>query len=122
MFRARMARKQIRLLLQASIRKVYDSNSGQFYYFNKRTGVVTWSKPVSMGSEEFLTPRAYAELRVKEQQEALEFARERRKAQRMARGGYSEAEAAAVVQSCFRKKMGWKKILVKTADVFDKVF
>ena len=100
MVRARMARKKIRLLLQASIRKVYDANSGQFYYFNKRTGVVTWSKPVSMGSEEFLTPRSYAGKMVQEQQEALEFARERRKAQRMACGGFTAEEAALVVQVC----------------------
>ena len=59
-FRAKIARRQMRMLMNSVTDKVWDEQSQRFYYFNKRTGEVSWEKPLCMGSEEMLTPRSFS--------------------------------------------------------------
>lgn len=52
LFRCRSARKRLRQLLESVFEKFYDHDSGQYYYFNKRTGETTWEKPRVLKSHE----------------------------------------------------------------------
>jgi hypothetical protein len=121
-FRARIARRQLRMLLNSVTDKVYDPNSGRHYYFNKRTGEVSWEKPLVMGTEELLTPRSFKAEQKKQSEEAKNFRMERRKAQRAARGGFSDKEAAIMVQRNFRTRISRRHYLVLLNATIDKVY
>ena len=62
MYRRKKARKRIRWMIANIFEKVVDERSGAFYYFNKRTGVSSWAKPVLMKENDDLemTPRSKA--------------------------------------------------------------
>ena len=52
-FRTRKAKVYIQSLLSMIMEKIFDEASGRYYYFNKRTGESSWSKPILMGSKDF---------------------------------------------------------------------
>jgi hypothetical protein len=52
LYRSRLARKQLRDLLQSIMERYYDEDSGLYYYYNKRTGQSTWTKPKVLGEIE----------------------------------------------------------------------
>lgn len=122
-FRSKMCRKHFRMLLNSTIDKVYDEDSGLYYYFNKKTGEVKWEKPKGMGDEEMLTPRTFALMAEKEGNEQAEFIKHRkleqqeqerqaakaRRAREMAqlqeKGQQAIEDAAArVLQGCWRMR------------------
>ena len=60
MFRRRQARKIIVQAIQSMYEKVYDEQSGMFFYFNKVTQQSIWTKPALLGywNDVELTPRS----------------------------------------------------------------
>jgi hypothetical protein len=50
LFRTRKARKYLRELLAGVFQKVQDDDSGDFFYYNTRTGESSWVKPKLLGS------------------------------------------------------------------------
>ncbi|KAH9186555.1 hypothetical protein AeNC1_011469 [Aphanomyces euteiches] len=51
-FRSRQARAKIRALIHRVYRKVRDPATGLYYYYNKQTGAVSWTKPKLLGSDD----------------------------------------------------------------------
>ena len=50
MYRTMRARRRIQMMALGAFEKVYDEESDTFFYFNKKTGQSTWTKPKSLGS------------------------------------------------------------------------
>ncbi|KAF1331330.1 Phosphatidylinositol 4-kinase, partial [Globisporangium splendens] len=53
-FRCCLARKVLYALLYARIEKVWDPHSRQYYYFDKRTGQSSWTKPLLLRYNDYL--------------------------------------------------------------------
>lgn len=53
MWRTREARKGFHEMLQKSFEKVYDHNSGAYFYFNKKDGTTSWDPPVALKADFF---------------------------------------------------------------------
>lgn len=53
LYRRRSAIKNLRNLIRSVFRKVYDTQSGQYFYENVLTGETSWNKPSLLGSEDF---------------------------------------------------------------------
>ena len=51
-WRRRLGLKALRRRLAAVVTKVLDAASGAHYYWDCRTGAVSWYKPALMGSED----------------------------------------------------------------------
>ena len=51
LFRSRRARANIRLLIRGMYSMVWDADQNSYYFWNRRTGEVKWSKPALLGSE-----------------------------------------------------------------------
>ena len=62
MYRRMKARRRIRWMISNIFEKVVDERSGAFYYYNKRTGTSSWTKPALMkGNDDLeMTPRSKA--------------------------------------------------------------
>ena len=59
-WRAKQARSKLRAIVRRQYKKVFDPNTKKFYYFNYRTKVAHWTKPLCLGSEDLeLTARQY---------------------------------------------------------------
>ena len=59
MFKVRRSRLMVQKLMRATYEKVYDESTGGTYYFNKKTGESSWTKPINLGSSDApLTPRS----------------------------------------------------------------
>lgn len=121
-FRARIARKHMRMVFNSMVDKTYDPTTGRYYYANKKTGTIRWQPPAGMTEEEMLTPRSFAKAKRTEEAEAQQFTRERRRAQRLARGGFTEAEAATLVQRQFRTRIARKHFRLLLNSTIDKVY
>ena len=120
--RIRLARKAYRVLLNAVIDKVFDMSTGRYYFVNKRTGEVQWQTPVGMGSEPMLTPRSFRSAQTQLNKDRVEFARERAKAQRQARGGYTADEAALVIQRASRTSLARRHFKQMINGTLEKIF
>jgi len=48
-FRTALARRRVVGVIMEQFRKIYDESSGNYYYFNKKTGKSTWDKPLLLG-------------------------------------------------------------------------
>ena len=59
-YRTRLARRNLRLLLQSVIEKVYDVDSGVYYYYNHKTCESSWEKPKGLGSDDIDQVTTYA--------------------------------------------------------------
>ena len=51
-YRGKLARRALRKLLMTVYREEVDEETGDFYYVNNRTGVVTWEKPMILRSND----------------------------------------------------------------------
>merc|ERR1712054_221615 len=51
-WRARKARKALHAAVNRRYEKIFDHSSGEFYYFNKRTGESVWQKPKLLDDDE----------------------------------------------------------------------
>jgi WW domain len=51
-FRAHRARRRIRAMLDSLYEKGYSKQEGAWFYYNKTTGVTSWSKPALYGVHE----------------------------------------------------------------------
>ena len=51
LFRSRRARANIRLLIRGMYSMVWDESQGSYYFWNRRTGEVKWTKPALLGGE-----------------------------------------------------------------------
>lgn len=51
-WRARKARKALHAAVNRRYEKIFDHSSGEFYYFNKRTGESVWEKPKLLDDDE----------------------------------------------------------------------
>ena len=118
-FRACLAKMEYRVLINAVIDKVFDHNAQRYYYVNKKTGEVQWRQPVGMGKEEMLTPRSFRAKESQKHKDRAEFALERRKAQRMARGGFSIDEAALLLQRMGRGKIARSRFGVRVNEAWE---
>jgi hypothetical protein len=52
LYRTRLARRNLVLLMKSVYEKVYDESTGAYFYFNSKTGESQWTKPVNLGNEE----------------------------------------------------------------------
>ena len=59
MYRAKRARALMKQLIKANYVKEYDEETGYFFYRNKRTGEVQYTKPVALGSDDLEDPKVY---------------------------------------------------------------
>lgn len=58
LWRARQARRGLRKLLRSVYQKGYDAETGQFYYYNTRLGISTWTKPKIFGNDDIAVHKA----------------------------------------------------------------
>lgn len=128
LYRCRKSRKLFNLLFKASIEKVFDewvvircllcnsfsSETGCFFYYNIMTGTSSWEKPVLLGKDEALTPRARAKLRLKVQK--------RLEGREKKAENFTADEAALSIQGLFRT-LHSKKMLRKVCKrIYEKVY
>ena len=59
MYRAKRARALMKQLIKANYVKEYDEDTGYFFYRNKRTGEVQYTKPVALGPDDLDDPKIY---------------------------------------------------------------
>ena len=52
MWRTRKARQQLHDMLLSVYDKLYDEESGMYYYYNNKTGESSWVKPKGLGSDD----------------------------------------------------------------------
>ena len=57
MYRSWLSRNAVRAIIRSLYEKLYDAQRGTYYYFNHRTGMSSWYKPVLLGSSDIR--RAY---------------------------------------------------------------
>lgn len=57
MYRGWLSRNAVRAIIRSLYEKLYDAQRGTYYYFNHRTGMSSWYKPVLLGSSDIR--RAY---------------------------------------------------------------
>ena len=53
-WRAKVARRRIRVMVRNQYRKKWDDKKQKFYYYNKRTKTSHWTKPLCLGSEDLV--------------------------------------------------------------------
>ena len=58
MFRSFQARRLVAVLIRDTYEKLLDDESGQYYYFNIKTGTSIWTKPSCLGTLDVLSPRS----------------------------------------------------------------
>lgn len=62
MFKLWKVRQFIKTLIRATWKKTLDKTTGQWYYFNPRSGEVSWEKPRLLGNER-MTPRRFKKIK-----------------------------------------------------------
>ena len=53
MWRSRESRRAFHKMLQANFEKVYDHESGSYFYYNKKDGTTSWDKPKCLAHDPF---------------------------------------------------------------------
>ena len=110
MFHAHKARSWLRLLVRGIYQKILDEASGQYYYFNTRTGQAQWTKPIFLKGDDDIgkTPRGKQDKRAR---------RPVKKAEDM-----TEDEAVRKIQGMYhtRKARAWLRLLVR--GIYQKVY
>jgi hypothetical protein len=96
LYRTHRARVKMQSMITHMWQRVRDPSTGSYYYFNKTTGEVKWTRPLCiLQDEDLLTPRSF--------QHRAEV--ERLDAKAAARGGPMEyEEAALLIQGLYRTK------------------
>lgn len=90
LYRRRQARILIVRAIQSMYEKVWDENSGRFFYFNKRTGESIWTKPPLLGyyDDVPLTPRSQALVRAAEAKSREVYAEDQASSSKLDDAGY----------------------------------
>eukprot|EP00948_MAST-09A_sp_MAST-9A-sp1_P003085 g3085.t1 len=110
LLRKRKARKNIQSLLKLVYEKVYDPDSGSYYYFNTRTGASSWEAPslLEKGGE-ILTPEERAVLQYKKDHGTFKTAE-----------NMTDEEAAKCIQGLFRSRKAKKLIRELIRGIYEK--
>ncbi len=116
-YRSKRSRAALRMFMQALYERVYDEDSGSYYFHNVRTGAVSWVAPKSIGSaEDVLTPRS---------RKAAKAAMESKKAHeaqlKLIRQGNRKA-AASLLQAIYRRRRAKKRLLALLRGAYEKVW
>jgi rhodanese-related sulfurtransferase len=53
LWRSRESRRALHKMLMENFEKVYDHDSGSYFYYNKKTGVTSWDKPKCLAHDPF---------------------------------------------------------------------
>jgi len=53
-----LGRYKLRQMVREAFQKVYDEESGQYYYYNRVNGQVQWNKPTLLGKRDAATIKA----------------------------------------------------------------
>jgi hypothetical protein len=113
-WRARIARRNMRKMLSKQYEKVWDANTQMFYYINKKTGAVGWEKPKAMGSDDIpLSARTAAQAGIP----YIEHHTPRFTAKDL-----TEDEAARHVQGMWRSRQARIGIRKMMARIYQKVY
>ena len=111
LFRSRKARKNIQLLLQTIFERIYDPDSGSYYYYNSKTGESSWEAPRLLAGGTRIMSTAERE----------------RVMEKKAKGTYktaanmSRTDAARVIQGCVRSWKARKLILQLVSALYEEV-
>ena len=61
LWRSKVARRELRKMIKATYKKMFDENTGVSYYYNTRTGESMWEKPKALGNMDVTTPESDGE-------------------------------------------------------------
>jgi hypothetical protein len=118
--RAKKARAQIRDMVKNVFEKLYDAESGVYYYYNNKTGESQWVKPKTLGSEDLsVGSQAQSDTKKSPRRQAEDATAQREK---LARIAADDVVAAAYIQKAFRAKRARARLRGMLGNVFDKLY
>ena len=112
-WRTKIARRKLKAMIRRQYKKVYDEGSKSFYYFNSRTGVSHWTRPLCLyGDDLELTPRTMLAAGVKPPH----------KSPRVRAADLDDTTAAKMLQGAWRAKVARRKIKQMVRAIYKKVW
>ena len=119
-WRARVARRNMRRLIREVYVKKFDSSSGKFFYYNTKTKVSHWEKPIFLGATDInLTARTIAaakEYGMKDIPPAIP------KTPRFKAKDLTEEEAALHIQGAWRARIARRKLRHLVSNIYTKKY
>ena len=101
-------------MICGAYQKIYDPSVGRCYFFNKKTGKVSWETPPGVTDEELLSPRSF-----KKREEELARARRPKKVRDHP---LTREEAALVIQGLFRSRTAMHRLHDLLVHAYEKVY
>jgi hypothetical protein len=118
LFRSQKARTMLRSAIAKTFEKLWDKESGKYYYFNSKTGASQWEKPPQLGAGDLEVSASDASK--KSPRETEELRREKEK-ETMVAADMSVEMAASFIQRSYRSRRALMRMREMIKSVFEKV-
>ena len=115
--RRRAARRRVIELTKQAYEKLYDDESGAFYYWNNQAGVAQWTKPRVLGPNDDCAMAQPDLTKPSPRHQSLSS-----RTPRTVRIPESEGEAAMIIQGLLRRRAARRRVIELTKQAYEKLY